>query len=170
MLQACGVDTAPAPAFFTGMSELIVGATAPAFSASDQSGKPVSLSDFAGKTVVLYFYPKDDTPGCTVEACSFRDEFSAFKKKGAAVIGVSPDSAKSHMKFIEKFTLPFTLLADSDHKIAQDYGVWVEKSMYGKKYMGVERSTFVIDPKGKLSAIYRKVKPAEHTAEVLAGL
>jgi peroxiredoxin Q/BCP len=152
------------------MSELIVGANAPAFSASDQSGETVSLADFKGKTVILYFYPKDDTPGCTVEACSFRDEFSSFKKKGTVVIGVSPDSAKSHAKFIEKFSLPFTLLADSDHQIAGAYGVWVEKSMYGRKYMGVERSTFVIGPEGKLSAVYRKVKPAEHAAELLAGL
>ena len=152
------------------MNELIVGAKAPAFSAPDQSGKTISLSDFAGKKVVLYFYPKDDTPGCTVEACSFRDDHAAFKKKGAVVIGVSPDSAKSHTKFIEKFTLPFTLLSDTDHKIVEAYGVWVEKSMYGKKYMGVERSTFVIDEKGKLSAIYRKVKPAEHTTDVLEGL
>jgi peroxiredoxin Q/BCP len=152
------------------MGELIVGAKAPAFSAPDQAGKTVSLADFAGRKVVLYFYPKDDTPGCTVEACSFRDEHAAFGEKGAVVLGVSPDSAKSHAKFIEKFTLPFPLLADSDHKIAEAYGVWVEKSMYGKKYMGIERSTFVIDAEGKLSAIYRKVKPAEHTAEVLAGL
>jgi peroxiredoxin Q/BCP len=152
------------------MSELIVGAKAPAFSAPDQSGKVVSLTDFKGKKVVLYFYPKDDTPGCTTEACSFRDEHSAFLKKGAVVLGVSPDSAKSHTKFIEKFSLPFPLLADEDKAIANAYGVWVEKSMYGKKYMGVERSTFVIGPDGKLLAIYRKVKPAEHTAEVLAGL
>jgi peroxiredoxin Q/BCP len=152
------------------MSELTIGAKAPAFSAPDQSGKTVSLSDFAGKKVVLYFYPKDDTPGCTTEACSFRDEHAAFKKKGAVVLGVSPDDAKSHTKFIEKFSLPFTLIADEGHKIAENYGVWVEKSMYGKKYMGVERSTFVIDPAGKLNAIYRKVKPAEHTAEVLAAL
>jgi peroxiredoxin Q/BCP len=152
------------------MSELAVGAKAPAFSAPDQSGKILSLSDFKGKTVILYFYPKDDTPGCTVEACSFRDEHSVFLKKGAVVIGVSPDSPKKHTKFIEKFTLPFPLLADEDHTICEAYGTWVEKSMYGKKYMGVERSTFVIDPQGKLKAIYRKVKPAEHTAEVLAGL
>jgi thioredoxin-dependent peroxiredoxin len=152
------------------MSELSIGAKAPSFSAPDQTGQTVSLSDFAGKTVVLYFYPKDDTPGCTVEACSFRDEYAAFGKKGAVVLGVSPDSPKSHTKFVEKFTLPFTLLADTDHAIALAYGVWVEKSMYGKKYMGVERSTFVIDPSGKLKAIYRKVKPAEHTAEVLADL
>jgi peroxiredoxin Q/BCP len=105
-----------------------------------------------------------------VEACSFRDEHSAFQKKGAVVIGVSPDSPKKHTKFIEKFSLPFPLLADEDHKIAEAYNVWVEKSMYGRKYMGMERSTFVINPQGKLSAIYRKVKPAEHTAEVLAGL
>ena len=152
------------------MSELVVGAKAPAFSAPDQSGKIVSLSDFKGKKVVLYFYPKDDTPGCTTEACSFRDEHSAFLKKGAVVLGVSPDSAKSHTKFIEKFSLPFPLLADEDKKIANDYGVWVEKSMYGKKYMGVERSTFVIGGDGKLLAVYRKVKPAEHTSEVLAAL
>ena len=152
------------------MSELVVGAKAPSFSAPDQSGQVISLADFKGKTVVLYFYPKDDTPGCTVEACSFRDEFSAFKKKGAVVLGVSPDSPKKHVKFIEKFSLPFPLLADEDHKIAEAYQVWVEKSMYGRKYMGMERSTFVIGPDGKLKAIYRKVKPAEHTAEVLAAL
>ena len=152
------------------MSQPVVGAAAPAFSAPDQSGKIVSLSDFKGKTVILYFYPKDDTPGCTVEACSFRDEHAAFKKKGAVIIGVSPDNAKAHTKFIEKFTLPFILLSDGDHKIAEAYKVWVEKSMYGRKYMGMERSTFVIDPHGKLKAIYRKVKPAEHTAEVLAEL
>ncbi len=152
------------------MSELTVGAPAPVFSAPDETGKTVSLSDFKGKTVVLYFYPKDDTPGCTVEACSFRDEHSAFQKKGAIVLGVSPDNAKKHVKFIEKFTLPFPLLSDIDHQVAEAYGVWVEKSMYGKKYMGMERSTFVIDGQGKLKAIYRKVKPAEHTAEVLAAL
>jgi peroxiredoxin Q/BCP len=152
------------------MSELVVGAKAPAFSAPDQNGEMVSLSDFAGKTVILYFYPKDDTPGCTVEACSFRDEFSVFKKKGAVILGVSPDAPKKHVKFIEKFSLPFPLLADEDHAIALAYNVWVEKSMYGKKYMGMERSTFVIGPDGKLKAIYRKVKPETHTAEVLAAL
>jgi peroxiredoxin Q/BCP len=152
------------------MSELVIGAKAPAFSAPDQSGKTVSLSDLKGKKVVLYFYPKDDTPGCTTEACSFRDEHNSFEKKGAVVFGISPDNAKSHTKFIEKFSLPFPLLSDEEHKIAEAFGVWVEKSMYGKKYMGVERSTFVIDAMGKLSAIYRKVKPAEHTAEVLASL
>ncbi|MCE0496632.1 MAG: thioredoxin-dependent thiol peroxidase [Methylacidiphilales bacterium] len=152
------------------MSELKVGAKARAFSAPDQSGTVVSLDDFKGKTVVLYFYPKDDTPGCTTEACSFRDEFAAIRKKGAVVLGVSPDDAESHAKFVRKFSLPFTLLADEDRKIAEAYGVWVEKSMYGKKYMGVERSTFVIDGGGRLKAVYRKVKPAEHVAELLADL
>jgi len=169
-MLASGIDMPRADASLGGMSELAVGAPAPAFSAPDQTGKTVSLSDFAGEKVVLYFYPKDDTPGCTVEACAFRDEHAAFRKKGSVVLGVSPDDAKSHTKFIEKFGLPFPLLSDSDHRIAEAYGVWVEKSMYGKKYLGVERSTFVIDAAGKLSAIYRKVKPAEHTAEVLAGL
>jgi peroxiredoxin Q/BCP len=162
---------AATPAFFPiTMSELVVGAKAPAFSAPDQSGKFVSLVDLKGRKVVLYFYPKDDTPGCTVEACSFRDQHSAFQQKGAVVYGISPDGAKSHNKFIEKFSLPFPLLSDQDHKIAEAYGVWVEKSMYGKKYMGVERSTFVIDAQGNLSAIYRRVKPEQHTAEILATL
>ena len=152
------------------MSELSVGAKAPAFSAPDQSGKTISLADFPGKTLVLYFYPKDDTPGCTVQACSFRDNHAAFKKQGAVVIGISPDNGKKHTKFIEKFELPFTLISDTDHQIAEAYGVWVEKSMYGRKYMGMERSTFVIDPKGTIEAIYRKVKPAETVAEVLGGL
>jgi peroxiredoxin Q/BCP len=152
------------------MCELKAGVKAPNFSAPDQTGKVISLGDLKGKTVILYFYPKDDTPGCTTEACSFRDEFAAFKKKGAVVLGVSPDSAKTHAKFVDKFSLPFTLLSDEDKKIANAYGVWVEKSMYGKKYMGVERSTFVIDGAGKLKAVYRKVKPAEHVAELLADL
>jgi peroxiredoxin Q/BCP len=156
--------------FVSIMSELVVGAKAPAFSAADQSGKTVSLSDFAGKTVVLYFYPKDDTPGCTTQACSYRDEYAEFKKRGVVVLGMSPDDAGSHAKFAEKFSLKFPLLADVGHKIAEKYGVWVEKSMYGKKYMGVERSTFVIDGAGKLKSIYRKVKPGETVAAVLAGL
>ena len=148
----------------------MAGAKAPAFSLSDQNGKTVKLSDFKGKSVVLYFYPKDDTPGCTTEACTYRDEHSAFLKKGAVVLGISPDDATSHTKFIKKFSLPFPLLADVGHKVAEVYGVWVEKSMYGKKYMGVERSTFVVDGAGKLKAVFRKVKPAEHVAEVLAAL
>jgi peroxiredoxin Q/BCP len=157
-------------AWFAGMSELSVGSKAPAFSLPDQSGKTISLADFKGKTVVLYFYPKDDTPGCTTEACTYRDEHSAFQKKGAVVLGISPDDEESHAKFAEKFSLPFSLLADAGHKVAEAYGTWVEKSMYGKTYMGVERSTFVIGPDGKLKAIYRKVKAGEHVADVLAAL
>lgn len=152
------------------MSEIKVGEKAPAFKTVDQDGKTVSLKDFSGKSVILYFYPRDDTPGCTVEACSFRDHFADFKKKGAVVLGVSPDSAKSHTKFITKFQLPFTLLADEDHAICEAYGVWMEKSMYGKKYMGVQRSTFIIDPAGKMKAVFPKVKPEEHVAEVLKAL
>ena len=152
------------------MSELAVGDPAPAFSAPDQTGRTVSLSDFGGQTVILYFYPKDDTPGCTTQACSFRDNHAGLQEKGAVVLGVSPDSVKSHAKFVEKFTLPFPLIADEGHKIAEAYGVWVEKSMYGRKYMGVERSTFVIDGAGRIAAIHRKVNPAEHVAELLGRL
>ncbi len=155
---------------FAAMSELTVGAKAPAFSLPDQNGKTHSLADFKGKTVVLYFYPKDDTPGCTTEACTYRDEHSAFQKKGAVVLGISPDDEESHAKFAEKFSLPFSLLADHGHTIAEAYGTWVKKSMYGKEYMGVERSTFIIGPDGKLKAIYRKVKAGEHVADVLAAL
>jgi len=152
------------------MSELKVGSKAPAFKTVDQHGKEVSLKDFAGKNVILYFYPKDDTPGCTKEACSFRDHFVEFKKRGAVVLGVSPDSAASHAEFIGKFSLPFTLLADEDHAIAEAYGVWGEKSMYGKTYMGILRTTFVIGLDGKISAVFPKVKPDEHALEVLEAL
>ena len=152
------------------MSELTVGAKAPLFSLTDQDEKTISLAELKGTTVVLYFYPKDDTPGCTTEACTYRDEHTAFQKKGAVVLGISPDDEESHAKFAEKFSLPFSLLADHEHKIAEAYGMWVEKSMYGKTYMGVERSTFVIGPDGKLKAIFRKVKAGEHVAEVLAAL
>ena len=152
------------------MSELKIGSKAPAFSALDQDGKKISLKDFTGKTVVLFFYPKDMTPGCTTEACSFRDENAQFTKLGAVVLGVSPDDSKSHTKFIEKHSLNFPLLADTDKKICEAYQVWVEKSMYGKKYMGVERSTFVIGPDGKIAHIFRKVKPETHTAELLAAM
>ncbi len=155
---------------FAGMSELTVGAQAPAFSLQDQSGKTISLADLQGKTIVLYFYPKDDTPGCTTEACTYRDEYAEFKKKGVVILGVSPDDAESHAKFAEKFSLQFPLLADEGHKLAEAYGTWVEKSMYGKNYMGVERSTFVIGPEGKLAAIYRKVKAGEPVADGLAAL
>ena len=146
------------------------GDKAPDFSSKDQNGKDISLSDFAGKRVVLYFYPKDDTPGCTKEACSFRDADDIFREKGITVLGVSTDSEKSHQKFISKYQLPFDLLADVDKKIVEDYGVWGEKSMYGRKYMGMERSTFVIDATGKISAILEKVKPEEHLDQLLEVL
>ncbi len=155
-------------------SSLKVGDPAPQFTSAAVGGSyglgaPVSLSDFAGQTVVLYFYPKDDTPGCTTQACGIRDAWEPLSQK-AVLFGVSPDDAVSHQKFIDKFTLPFPLISDESKQIAEAYGVWVEKSMYGKKYMGVERSTFVIGPDGKLLAIFRKVKPAEHVEQVLAVL
>ena len=150
--------------------DLEVGGKAPAFSLPDQSGNPVSLKDFSGKQVVLYFYPKDDTPGCTKESCDFRDAEASIKKAGAVILGVSFDGQESHRKFIKKFTLPFTLLSDKDKVAAKAYGVYKEKSMYGKKYWGIERSTFVIDQTGKLKAIFRKVKVNSHVDEVLAAL
>ena len=128
------------------------------------------LKALKGKTVVLYFYPKDDTPGCTVQACGFRDSFKDIEQLGAVILGVSPDSIKSHDKFIAKFQLPFPLVPDEDKKICQDYGVWVEKSMYGKKYMGVARTTFIIDKNGKIAKIFEKVKPEGHNAEVIETL
>jgi len=152
------------------VKELEVGGKAPALSLPDQSGNPVSLKDFAGKQVVLYFYPKDDTPGCTKESCDFRDAEASMKKAGAVILGVSFDGQESHRKFIKKFTLPFTLLSDENKVAAKAYGVYKEKSMYGKKYWGIERSTFVIDPAGKLKAIFRKVKVNSHVDEVLAAL
>lgn len=150
--------------------ELEVGKKAPSFSLPDQSGESVSLKDFAGKQVVLYFYPKDDTPGCTKESCAFRDAITPIKKAGAVVLGLSFDGQASHQKFIKKFTLPFPLLSDEEKVVATAYGVYKEKSMYGKKYMGIERSTFVIDQAGKLKAIFRKVKVDGHVDEVLAVL
>ncbi len=146
------------------------GDKAPSFTAKTNGGGSVSLADFIGRNVVLYFYPKDDTPGCTKEACSFRDNFAALKKKGAVVLGVSPDPVKSHDKFVEKFKLPFTLLADDDKKVVEAYGVWGEKVFMGRKYMGVHRVTFLIGPDGKIKKIWPKVKPEEHVAEVLAEL
>ena len=146
------------------------GDRAPEFTALNQNGEKVSLSDFRGKNVILYFYPKDKTPGCTKEACAFRDEFAAFKKKGAVVLGVSTDSTKSHAKFIEKFKLPFTLLADEDKRIVEAYGVWGEKRFMGMKYMGTNRVTFLIGPDGRIKKIWPKVKPEEHADEVLAAL
>jgi len=143
------------------------GTTAPAFKTKDANGESVSLKDFRGQKVVLYFYPKDDTPGCTKEACSFRDAFSKFKKQGIAVLGVSPDSEASHKKFTAKYKLPFTLLADTDRAIVEAYGVWGEKKFMGRTYMGVYRTTFLIDEKGKIKKVFDKVKPDEHAGEVL---
>jgi len=147
-----------------------VGQKAPDFSVVDDSGKTVKLSDFKGKKVVLYFYPKDDTPGCTKEACNFRDGIAELRKHGAVVLGVSADSAASHTKFKKKFDLNFPLLADTEKKIIGDYDVWKEKSMYGRKYMGIERTTYVIGKDGKISHIFPKVKVGEHYDEVLAAL
>jgi peroxiredoxin Q/BCP len=149
---------------------LAVGKKAPEFKLAGSNGEQVALSALRGKTVVLYFYPKDDTPGCTKEACDFRDAARKFTSKKAIVVGVSPDSLKSHDRFIDKFDLPFVLLSDPDHEVAEKYGVWVEKSMYGRKYMGIERSTFVIDPTGKLKAEFRKVKVDGHVDEVLVAV
>jgi len=144
------------------------GNKAPIFSATGSGGKTVKLADFKDKKiVVLYFYPKDNTPGCTKEACGFRDSYDKLKRAGAVVLGVSPDSADSHEKFISKFNLPFVLLADPDKKICQKYGVWQEKSIYGKKTMGVVRTTFIIDKKGKIAHIFEKVKPEGHEEEIL---
>lgn len=146
------------------------GDKAPAFTAETNGGGKIKLADLKGKNVILYFYPKDDTPGCTKEACAFRDHFADFKKKGAVVLGVSPDPVKAHDKFVEKFKLPFTLLADVDKKIVEAYGVWGEKSFMGRKYMGTFRVTFLIGPDGKIKKIWPTVKPEAHAAEVLAEL
>ena len=143
------------------------GTSAPAFKTTDQNGETVSLKNLRGQKVVLYFYPKDDTPGCTKEACSFRDAFSKFKKQDITVLGVSPDKEASHKKFVTKYKLPFTLLADTDHSIAEAYGVWGEKKFMGRTYMGVHRTTFLIDEKGKIRKIFEKVKPEDHAGEVL---
>ena len=143
------------------------GTIAPLFSTTDADGQALRLKDLRGQKVVLYFYPKDDTPGCTREACSFRDSFSEFEKRGIKVLGISPDSEKSHKKFATKFDLPFTLLADKDHAIADAYGVYGEKKFMGRTYMGVMRTTFLIDEKGKIKKVFEKVKPDEHAQEVL---
>ena len=146
------------------------GDEAPDFTTTDEHGREISLSDFRGNKVVLYFYPKDDTPGCTVEACGFRDAHAAFARHKAVVLGVSPDSAKKHVKFREKYGLPFTLLVDESHAVAEAYGAWREKSMYGRTYMGVARSTFVIDASGRIAKVFTSVKPKGHEQEVLAAL
>ncbi|MCH7826962.1 MAG: thioredoxin-dependent thiol peroxidase [Bacteroidetes bacterium] len=146
------------------------GKKAPQFTLKDQSGKSVSLKDFLGKQVVLYFYPKDDTPGCTKEACNFRDDFKKIINENAVILGVSADSEVRHKKFAEKYKLPFALLSDENKKVLEKYGVWQEKSMYGRKYMGIVRSTFIIDEKGKLKKIFPKVKVTNHNNEVLEAL
>jgi peroxiredoxin Q/BCP len=157
------------------MSTLQVGDTAPSFTSTAIGGKygegtTLSLQDLKGTPFVLYFYPKDDTPGCTTQACGIRDAWTEISSSGAVLFGVSIDSIKSHEKFISKFQLPFPLLADTDKSIVEAYGVWVEKSMYGKKYMGTERTTFVIDGQGRIAAIFPKVKPADHSELVLKAL
>jgi thioredoxin-dependent peroxiredoxin len=143
---------------------------APEFSLASDNGSTIALKDLKGKKVVLYFYPKDDTPGCTKEACNFRDGIAELKALGAVVLGVSPDDVQSHEKFRNKFSLPFELLADVGHHVAEKYGVWQEKSMYGKKYMGIERTTFIIDSAGKIARIFPKVKVDSHHEEVLSAL
>ena len=146
------------------------GKPAPDFALESDSGETVKLSDLRGKPVVLYFYPKDDTPGCTAQACGIRDAWGEFERAGAVVLGVSPDDERSHVKFKEKYELPFALLADTDHSTAEEYGVWKEKTFAGKKYMGVERSTFVIDADGNVAKEMRNVKPDTHADDVLAAL
>ncbi len=152
------------------MSSMKVGDKVPDFTTLDDNGKPVSIADFRGKSVVLYFYPKDDTSGCTREACDFRDAFPRFGKIDAEVIGVSPDSVESHRKFKKKYELPFKLLADEGHKLADKFGVWKEKSMYGRKFMGIERTTVLIDPNGRVARIFPKVRVPGHVEEVESAL
>ena len=144
-----------------------IGDPAPSFESTDQDGKKVKLSDFKGKKVVLYFYPKDDTPGCTAEACNLRDNYSRFIARGYEILGISSNDEKSHRKFIDKYSLPFRLIADTDKSIHESYGTWIEKSMYGKKYMGTARITFVIDENGTITDIIEKVNTKDHTAQIL---
>jgi peroxiredoxin Q/BCP len=151
------------------MSTLKVGDKAPAIKSKDQNGEEITLAQFKGKKVVLYFYPKDNTPGCTKEACSFRDNHALLKKKGYVVLGVSADSEASHQKFIDKFDLPFTLISDTDHKVLEDYGVWAMKKFMGREYMGIVRTTFVINEKGIIDRIIDKVDTAEAAAQILTG-
>ena len=150
--------------------ELKVGQKAPDFKLPDENGKLHSLSDYRGKTVVLYFYPKDDTPGCTLQACNFRDDYLKYKAAGAVILGVSPDDERSHEKFKDKFSLPFPLLADADHAVCEKYGVWAEKSMFGNKYFGVVRSTFLIGPDGTIAEVYNKVSVPKHSEKVLKAV
>lgn len=147
-----------------------IGVQAPAWKALDQNGVSRSNKDYLGKWVILYFYPKDDTPGCTKEACAFRDGYSKYKKAGMEIIGVSVDSVKKHAKFVEKYTLPFTLLSDEDKKIVEAYGAWGKKKFMGREYMGTNRVSYLIDPKGKIAKVYEKVKPEDHAEEVLTDI
>jgi len=149
---------------------IAAGRPAPEFSLADETGATRNSTDFRGQTIVLYFYSKDYTPGCTTEACNFRDDYSAYQQAGVVILGVSPDSPKSHAKFKQKFQLPFSLLADEDHAICEAYGVWGQKKFMGKEYMGVLRTTFVIDPQGVVKKVFEDVKPADHSAEVLAAV
>lgn len=149
------------------MTTIEAGAKAPSFTLTDQDGNKVSLTDFKGKRMALFFYPEDDTPTCTVEACNLRDHFSSLTKKGISVVGISPDDEKKHSKFIEKFTLPFTLLADPKMKVINAYGVWGEKNMYGRTYMGIKRTTFLINEDGNIHQVIRKVLSKKHADQIL---
>jgi len=149
------------------MEILQEGKKAPAFKGKDQNGATVSMADFKGKKLVLYFYPQDNTPTCTVQACNIRDNFAALKKKGIHIIGISPDDIKKHKKFEEKFELPFTIIADTDHSIIDKFGVWGEKQLYGKKYLGLHRTTFLIDEKGMIKKVFLKPKSKQHAEEIL---
>ena len=146
------------------------GVPAPDFNLPDENGTQQHLSDYRGRSVILYFYPKDDTTGCTREACNFRDDYSSYLEAGVAILGVSPDSPKSHLKFKEKYSLPFPLLADDGHALCDLYGVWGEKKFMGRRYMGVLRTTFLIDPDGKIKQVFENVKPAEHSTELLSAI
>ncbi len=150
------------------MITLKAGDPAPNFEAKDQNGNTISLKDFKGKKLVLYFYPKDNTPGCTAESCNLRDNYTELQKQGYEILGVSQDSEKSHQKFIEKYDLPFSLLADTDHKVHEAFGTWGEKSMYGKTYMGTLRTTFVINEEGVIDEVIEKVKTKDHTAQIIS--
>jgi peroxiredoxin Q/BCP len=143
---------------------------APDFSLADENGTLHKLSDYRGKPVILYFYPADDTPGCTTEACNFRDDYSAYQKAGVVILGVSPDSSSSHAKFKTKYQLPFTLLADEDHQVCQLYGVWAIKNSYGRQHEGVFRTSYLVSPDGRIKKVFANVKPADHSVEVLAAL
>lgn len=149
---------------------IVEGQAAPDFTLLDENEKSHKLSDYRGKLVVLFFYPRDDTPGCTVEVCNFRDDYSVYEKTGAVLLGVSADDSKSHTKFIKKFDLPFTLLADTEKEVVRSYGVWGKKKFMGKEYEGISRTTFLIDADGKISTIFEKVKPAKHSEEVIAAI